>query len=91
MGYSLILSVRNVSLFGALDKLGAYCSDNYHLSWKTMVITNAATTANVLINLPYMPAKIMSSRDNQVPNTENTGEPPASGMQGHIGLKPGRD
>ncbi|HSU66309.1 MAG TPA: MFS transporter [Tepidisphaeraceae bacterium] len=66
LGYSLMLSVRNLTLFGA-DKLGAYLSDTYHLSWRTMVITNAATTAIVLVILPFMPATIMLSRDQQAP------------------------
>lgn len=74
MGYSLILSVRNVSVFGA-DKLGAWVSDTYHVSWDTMVILNAATTAVVLIILPFMPRAIMRGRDQAVPNTENSGEP----------------
>jgi MFS family permease len=62
LGYSLILSVRNVSLFGA-DKLGAYASDTWHIHWNTMVLINAATTAIVLIMLPFMPRGIMSGRD----------------------------
>lgn len=62
LGYSLMMSIRNISLFGA-DKLGAYCSDTYHISWNTMVIVNAATTAIVLIILPFMPRALMSSRD----------------------------
>ncbi|HEY2589921.1 MAG TPA: MFS transporter [Tepidisphaeraceae bacterium] len=74
MGYSLILSVRNITLFGA-DKLGAWVSDTYHVSWSTMVLLNAATTAVVLIILPFMPRAIMRGRDQSAPNTENTGEP----------------
>ena len=62
MGYSLMMSARNISIFGA-DKLGAYFSDTYHVSWNTMVIVNAATTAIVLIILPFMPRGIMSGRD----------------------------
>jgi MFS family permease len=62
LAYSLMMSARNVSLYGA-DKLGAVCSDKYHVSWNTMVIINAATTAIVLIILPFMPRRIMQSRD----------------------------
>lgn len=64
LGFSLIMSVRNLSLFGA-DKLGAYFSDTYQVKWSTMVIINAATTAVVLIILPFMPRGIMRSRDRQ--------------------------
>lgn len=74
LGYSLILSVRNLSYFGA-DKLGASLADTHHVTWSTMVIINAATTAVVLIILPFMPRAIMKSRDKQKPNEENTGEP----------------
>lgn len=66
MGYSLMMSMRNVSVYGA-DKLGAYFSDTHHVSWNTMVIINAATTAVVLIVLPFMPRGIMSGRDRQIP------------------------
>ncbi len=74
LAYSLMMSARNLSLFGG-DKLGAYFSDTYHVSWNTMVIVNAATTAVVLVILPFMPRKIITSRDGQKPNLENTGEP----------------
>jgi MFS family permease len=74
LGYSLMMSVRNISLFGA-DKLGAYYSDTYHVSWTTMVIVNAATTAIVLVILSFMPRAIMSSRDSRSAEEKNTGKP----------------
>jgi MFS family permease len=74
LAFSLMMSVTNLSYSGA-DTLGAHWSDAYHLSWNTMVLINAATTALVLVILPFMPGAIMKSRDNQVPNLENTGEP----------------
>ena len=69
LGYSLILSVRNVSLFGA-DNLGAYASDRWHMSWNSMVVINAATTAVVLIMLPFMPAAIMRGKDKAASKTD---------------------
>ena len=74
MGYSCILSMRNLSLFGA-DWLGSQFADQYHWGWRTMVLINAVTTAFVLILLPFMPKLLMGSRDGTAPNTENTGEP----------------
>jgi Na+/melibiose symporter-like transporter len=65
LGYSCILSMRNLSLFGA-DKIGAHLSDAFHLGWGTMVWLNAATTAVVLVLLPLMPRKLMGSRDQPV-------------------------
>lgn len=77
LGYSCILSMRNISLFGA-DWLGSKLADERHWSWSTMVWLNAITTLVVLVLLPFMPRQIMGSRDASVPNTENTGEPVTS-------------
>jgi MFS family permease len=73
LGYSCILSMRNLSLFGA-DSIGSNFADKYHWSWEKMVWINAVTTAVVLILLPFMPKRLMGSRDG-LPNSENTGEP----------------
>ncbi len=62
LGYSCILSMRNLSLFGA-DALGSKLADSYHISWGTMVWVNAITTAVVLVLLPFMPSRLMGSRD----------------------------
>jgi MFS family permease len=64
LGYSCILSMRNISLFGA-DWLGSLLADKRHWSWETMVWLNAITTLVVLVLLPFMPKKIMGSRDTQ--------------------------
>ena len=74
LAFSLMMSIYNLSASGA-DTLGAHWSDAYHWPWKTMVFINAATTAVVLVMLPFMPRPIMLSRDDQIPNLENTGEP----------------
>jgi hypothetical protein len=77
LGYSLMMSARNLSLFGA-DYLGSKLSDVYHVPWSGMVSLNAGTTAIVLVLLPFMPKLMMGSRDQSLPNTENTGEPEAA-------------
>jgi hypothetical protein len=61
LGYSLILSVRNVAVFGA-DYIGSRLAD-LHWSWNSLVILNAATTLVVLLFLPVMPPKLMESKD----------------------------
>jgi len=62
LGYSLILSARNLALFGA-DKLGTQLQEQYKLPFSTMVYVNAGTTAFVLLLLPFLPAALMSSKD----------------------------
>jgi MFS family permease len=62
LGYSLILSMRNLSLFGA-DKLGASLADKYNLQFSTMVWLNAGTTIFVLVLIPLLPRVLMMGRD----------------------------
>ena len=73
LGYSLILSMRNVALFGA-DIVGSRLSDNkWPFAW--LVFLNAGTTLVVLILLPFLPRKIMASRDQQVTVEADIPEP----------------
>ncbi|HEY3780795.1 MAG TPA: MFS transporter [Fimbriimonadaceae bacterium] len=68
LGYSLILSMRNVALFGA-DILGSHLSDSkWPFAW--LVFLNAGTTLFVLVFLPFLPRKIMQSRDQDVKEFE---------------------
>jgi len=61
LGYSLILSMRNVALFSA-DIIGSRLSDNkWPFAW--LVFLNAGTTALVLIFLPFLPRAIMQGKD----------------------------
>lgn len=62
LGYSLILSFRNVALFGA-DYIGSLLADHKHWSWNSMVILNAVTTLVVIVLLPFIPQKMLGSRD----------------------------
>jgi predicted MFS family arabinose efflux permease len=61
LGYSLILSIRNVALFGA-DIIGSYLAD-HKWPFAHLVYLNAGTTAIVLLLLPFLPAALMRSRD----------------------------
>jgi MFS family permease len=61
LGYSLMLSIRNVALFGA-DVVGSYLAD-HNWPFVNLVYLNAGTTAIVLILLPLLPAALMRSRD----------------------------
>lgn len=64
LGYGLILSVRNLAIFGA-DYLGSKLHDLHPktFSFVTMVWLNVATTLVVLVFLPFLPAVIMRTRD----------------------------
>ena len=61
LGYSLILSIRNVALFGA-DIVGSYLAD-HKWPFHRLVYLNAGTTAIVLVLLPFLPAALMRSKD----------------------------
>ena len=61
LGYSLMLSIRNVALFGA-DIVGSYLAD-HNWPFANLVYLNAGTTAMVLILLPLLPDALMRSKD----------------------------
>jgi MFS family permease len=64
LGYSLILSIRNVALSGA-DIVGSYLAD-HKWPFDHLVYLNAGTTAIVLLLIPFLPAALMMSKDTQV-------------------------
>jgi hypothetical protein len=68
LGYSLMLSVRNVALFGA-DIVGSHLADN-KWPFSTLVYLNSGTTAIVLLLLPFLPAALMQSKDKAASTTE---------------------
>jgi MFS family permease len=61
LGYSLMLSIRNVALFGA-DVVGSYLAD-HKWPFAHLVYLNAGTTAVVLVIVPLLPAALMLSKD----------------------------
>jgi MFS family permease len=61
LGYSLMLSIRNVAIFGA-DIVGSYLAD-HKWPFANLVYLNAGTTAVVLVLLPLLPAALMRSKD----------------------------
>ena len=67
LGYSLILSFRNIALLGA-DFLGSYFHDTMHVPFNVMVMINGGTSLFVLILLPLLPATIMRSKDKAIPS-----------------------
>lgn len=77
LGYSLILSIRNVALSGA-DIVGSYLAD-HKWPFAHLVYLNAGTTALVLVLLPFLPAALMRSRDVAVNTTAPEGTSTAKG------------
>ncbi|HWF12758.1 MAG TPA: MFS transporter [Candidatus Acidoferrales bacterium] len=64
LGFSLMISVRNLSLFGA-DWLGAKAMDTYHFHFSTMAIANGLIS---LIAVPFvflLPGFIVDQRDSR--------------------------
>ncbi|HTC63233.1 MAG TPA: MFS transporter [Candidatus Saccharimonadales bacterium] len=64
LGFSLMVSVRNLSLFGA-DWLGAKAMESYHIHFSTMAIANGLIS---LIAVPFvflLPGFIVDQRDSR--------------------------
>ena len=61
LAYSLMLSIRNVAVFGA-DVVGSYLAD-HKWAFSSLVYLNAGTTAIVLVLLPFLPAALMRGKD----------------------------
>ena len=74
MGYALMMSARNVALFGA-DVVGSWLVD-HNLDWNALVGLNAGTTFLCLLAVPFLPRILMRHRDG-----EDLGEPGATGEQ----------
>jgi MFS family permease len=74
LGFSLMVSVRNLSLFGA-DWLGSKAMDTYHLHFSTMAITNGVVS---LIAVPFvflLPGFIVDRRDSEKEPAMQPAEP----------------
>src|SRR4029077_398381 len=71
LGYSLILSIRNVAIFRA-DIVGSHWAD-HNWPFASLVYLSAGTTAIVLILLPLLPAALMRAKDTAVHTTVSNG------------------
>lgn len=74
LGFSLMVSVRNLSLFGA-DWLGSKAMDTYHLHFSTMAITNGAVSLLALPFVFFLPGFIVDRKDSSA-EAETTPAPP---------------
>lgn len=62
LGFSLMMSVRNLSLFGS-DWVGSKLLDVYHLHFNTLVITNSAFSFMAVPLVLLLPSLIVNRRD----------------------------
>jgi predicted MFS family arabinose efflux permease len=66
LGFSLMVSVRNLALFGA-DWIGSKAMDAYHLHFSTLAIANGAISLIALPFLFLLPALIVDRKDSGAP------------------------
>ena len=62
-GFSLMMSIRNVSIFVISGLLGSYLYDHYHMTLKQLVWVNAGSSAAVLFFVPLLPAALLAARE----------------------------
>ena len=71
LGFSLMMSVRNLALFGT-DWFGATLLDDYHFAFNSLVLANSFTTVMTVPLVFLLPRLIVSRKD-----AERSGEHPA--------------
>ena len=62
MGFSLMMSVRNLTLFGS-DWFGSKLLETYHLQFNTLVWANAAITFIAVPLVLLLPKIILTAKD----------------------------
>jgi MFS family permease len=62
-GYALLLSVQTLTTLAVSDPLGATLYGHFHVTFPSLVWLNAATTAAVLLFVPFLPRALLSPRD----------------------------
>ena len=65
VGYSVIMSMWNWGLFFS-DLLGSALFEKYHMSFKSLVWLNAATTALVLLAIPFLPSLLVDHKEVEI-------------------------
>jgi predicted MFS family arabinose efflux permease len=67
LGYSLMLSVRNLAIFGT-DWIGSQLMDRFHLPFSGLVIANSLTTAISVPLVFLLPRALVQGRDAEAPH-----------------------
>jgi Na+/melibiose symporter-like transporter len=72
-GYALMMSVRNIALFGVSDVVGSMLYGRYHMGFERLVWINAGSSAAVLLFVPFLPVALLASREgNERAGTESS-------------------
>ena len=66
-GYALLASVQSLATFGVSDPLGSWLYDHLHLQLAPLVWINAASTASVLLFVPFLPRALLAPREGRTP------------------------
>lgn len=64
LGFALMMSVRNFGI-AMSDVVGSKLMDQAHLTFNTLVLINAATTAAVLLFVPALPRALVSRKEGE--------------------------
>lgn len=62
-GYALMMSVRNLALFGVSDVLGSALYERLHTGLGGLVWINSVASAAVLLLVPFIPASLFTTRE----------------------------
>ena len=66
LGFALMMSVRNFGLYGT-DIFGSWLTDKYHVSFATLVVANAVTTAMAVSLVALLPLAMVGHKDAELP------------------------
>jgi predicted MFS family arabinose efflux permease len=62
-GYALLMSVQSLTTFAVSDPLGATLYGHFHVRFPSLVWINSASTAAVLLFVPFLPRVLLARRD----------------------------
>ncbi|HET6150776.1 MAG TPA: MFS transporter [Polyangia bacterium] len=66
-GYALLASVQSLATFAVSDPLGSWLYDRLQLGLAPLVWINAASTAAVLLFVPFLPRALLAPREGMAP------------------------
>jgi hypothetical protein len=62
-GFALMMSIRNIALYGVSDVVGSLLYGRFHLGFDKLVWINATSSAAVLLFVPFLPAGLLAARE----------------------------
>ena len=64
-GFSLIIGIRDVALYGLSDPLGSLIYSHFSHGFAKLVFANAGSTLAVLLLVPFLPTALLDAREGQ--------------------------